>query len=99
MGQIATELNVPQMAVCRILNEQMLYPYCIHRVQGLYATDRRAREIVCRWFDQQYAEPTFPLSVLFSLETGFDRDGILNFYTHHLYAENNLRGVLQSRHR
>lgn len=97
--QMATELNVPQMTVWRILREQLLYPCCIHRVQGLKATDVPSLEILCRWFDQQCAEPNFLLLVLFSGETGFDRDGIINFHSHHLYAEDNPRGLLQSRHR
>lgn len=56
-----------------------------------------AQETSCWWFVQQCAEPPFLLLVPFSDGIVFV-DGIINFDSHHQWAEGNPQGVLNSRH-
>jgi hypothetical protein len=95
----ATQLNVTQMAIWKILHGKLLYPYSLQPVQGLKPADCSAHDTSCQWFVQQCAEPFFLLSVLFSNQAGFGRESLINFHNHHEWAENSPRGILQSRHK
>jgi hypothetical protein len=94
---MATELNV-HMTVWRALHDHFLCIYHLQQIQGLKPASYPTRETLCQCFVQQYAEPPFILSVVFSDEAGFGRDGVIHFHIHYQWAEYNLHGVLQSRH-
>jgi hypothetical protein len=96
MGQIATELNDAQMTIWRALHEQVLYPYHLQKALGLTPADIPARKTLRQWFVQQCAKPLLLLSVSFSDEAGFGRDGIINLHNHHQWTEDNPYDVLQS---
>jgi hypothetical protein len=98
MRQVAAELNAMQMNVWRALHKLLLYPLHLQWVQGLKPADCSAQETLCQWFGQQCSVPLFLLLVLFSGDTCLGWDGILDFHSHHHWAEDNPHGVLQSRH-
>lgn len=96
--QMATELNVPRITVWRVLNEQVLCPHCTHRVQGLKATVRPARETLVS------AVWSTVHNLLFFCQFSFQMRQVLiektiNFHSHQLYTADKLRSVSQSRHR
>jgi hypothetical protein len=90
---------VSHMTVWRVLHRQLLYPYHLQRVQGLGPADFPAIETFCQWFVHQCAlKPFLVSSVLFTDEAAFTRNGIINFYNNHVWAEENPHAVVQSRH-
>jgi hypothetical protein len=97
MRQRVTELNVAYMTASRVLHGQLLYPYHLHQIQALKPAECPAGDFVSV-FVQQYAEPSFHLSVLFSDDAGFTRDSFISFHTHHQWAEDNAHSVRQSIH-
>lgn len=96
--QIAAVTRISQPTVWRILHEANLYPYHIQRVQGLAEADFQPRLTFCQWFLQRCAGPNFAANVLFTDESGFTRDAILNFHNTHQWAEENPHSLRQSRH-
>lgn len=96
--EMTSRTQVSRMSIWRVLNEQLLHPYHLQRVQGLTPADFPARVNFCRWFVQQTANPEFVSFVLFTDEASFNRDGIINFHNQHLWAEENPYGTIQSKH-
>jgi hypothetical protein len=48
MRLIVAELIIVQMTICRVLCEQLLYPYCMQQVQGHKPADSAAGEALCQ---------------------------------------------------
>lgn len=48
------------------------------------------------WFLQQCVDPVFDTSLLFIDEANFNKDGIINFHSNHLWAEENPHNIVQS---
>lgn len=85
--------------VWKILNDQLLYPYHLQRVQALLPCDFQARNNLCRWLSNQQARNCFFISnILFTDEASFTRNGINNFHNRHVWAEENPHAVLELSH-
>lgn len=84
MRLIVAELIIVQMTICRVLCEQLLYPYCMQQVQGHKPADSAAGEALCQCSTH--------------LKQIVGRYSIINFHNHHQWAEDNPHGELQSRH-
>jgi hypothetical protein len=95
--QVEEELNVSHVTIWRVLHEEMLYRFHLHRVQGFMPVDFPARDNFCWCFAQRSAENVFVSSVLFTNEAHFGRNCIINIHNQHQWAEENPHGVIHSR--
>lgn len=78
--RISSTLRIHNSQVWNILHDQQLQFYHVHRVYNLLPNDLQLRLEYCEWFLQQCAiTPHFTSLVLFTDETGFNRNGITNF--------------------
>jgi len=97
--QIALEMqNVSSSTVWKILNEDLLYPYHIQRVQALLPADYPSRVIFAQWYLQQCTFPNFEVSILFTDEANFSHDAIINHHNNHLWSYENPHDIIESRH-
>ena len=79
-------------SVWRVHHQQGLYPYHLNPVQELKPEDHRARHVYCRWLLQITGDqPDFLNHVLWTDESGFTQDSIVNLYNLHIYSDENLR--------
>ena len=61
-------------------------------MQELKPEDHRARRAHCLWLLQMTGDqPDFLNNVLWSDESGFTRDGIVNLHNLHIYSDENPR--------
>ena len=96
--RIARQVGVSHFVVHRTLKEQLLYPYHVQRVQALTPTDFAPRQNFCEWFLQKInGDANFLSRILATNEATFPRDGIVNFYNLHSYAEENPHQIVQSK--
>ena len=93
---IAHHMGSSRMAVHRVLQEQLLYPFHLQRVQVLYPEDSPHRLAFCQWF-LNHNEPDFG-SILFSDEACFTRDGYFNSRNSHIWHDENPHAVAPRRH-
>lgn len=91
--QLARILQVAQSTVWRVLHEQLLYPYHIQRVQALSVADYPARLNFCYWFLQQSADQAFAVTVLYTDEATFTKDGVTNLHNNHNWADENPHAI------
>lgn len=97
--QLAAQLNVDHMAVWRILNTNLFYPYHLQRVQGLLERDFQPRLEYCRWLLMEHArDRNFIAKILFTDESSFTREGILNLHNNHIWATENPNALVESNH-
>ena len=83
--RMASRIGVSRMQVWRTLHEQDLYPYHDQRVQHLEPGDNTQRMDLCHWIK---AHPEL-LSVIFSDEASFTRDGVNNLRNVHTWSHDN----------
>lgn len=96
--KLSREHNVSKSSVHRILKEQLLYPFHVQKVHSMTAADYPARLEYSQWFlRQQQADNTFVSNVLFTDESGFTRDGVMNSRNMHLWDDENPHGTIQTR--
>ena len=82
---ISLQLGVSQSSVWRILHEDREHPYHLQRVQLLQPDDYPKHVEFAEWFLQKGAvDSVFPVSVLFTDEASFIREGVFN--THNLHV-------------
>ena len=67
-------------------------------MQGLSVADFPARRHFCEWFIQQCVNPNFSATVLFTDEASFERDQIVNFHNHHVWADVNPHATVEACH-
>jgi hypothetical protein len=91
--QIATELDVAQVTVLRVLP----IPFTASAASQACRLSSTRDFGGDRWFFRQCAEPLLLLSVLFSGEARFGRGGTIRFNNRHQWAEDNSHDVLQCR--
>jgi len=88
--QISRELNVSSATVSRILRANHIHPYHITLNQELSDNDKILRVTFCRWaVDKIQFEPTFFSRVMFSDESAFESNGMLNRHNSHYYSDIN----------
>ncbi|KAJ8980142.1 hypothetical protein NQ317_014636 [Molorchus minor] len=93
-NDIARQVEVSQSTVHQILQQNLLHPCNVQRVQHLKADDLQARLEFCSWVQQKRLEnPEFSRNVLFTNECCFTRDGILNYW-----SDVNPHEIQRSRH-
>lgn len=85
-------LGVGRTSIMRILHDDNQHPYHFQTVQALCADDYPKRIEFSRWYLQQrLAQPDFPSWILFSDESSFTQDGIVNLHNMHVWAHDNPR--------
>lgn len=90
MREIARNLNLPQMKVCRILKNNRYKPYHFHVSQTLHPGDDVRRIDYCNWLRQQVGDnDNFLNTVLWSDETRFTNCGLFNRNNEHIWAIEN----------
>jgi len=93
--RVATREGVAPKAIWRLFHEQLLYPWHLQRVHALERTDYLPRLNFCEWFVRQVIEnPAFALLILFTDESCFTRDGIINVHNQHVWAEENPHAIV-----
>uniref|UniRef100_A0A1B6L5Q6 DUF4817 domain-containing protein n=1 Tax=Graphocephala atropunctata TaxID=36148 RepID=A0A1B6L5Q6_9HEMI len=96
--RLASAVRISHSSVWRILNNQLLYPYHVQRVQALSEHDYPNRQRFCEEIRGKCARnPDFLTSVLFTDKAGFNRNGIMNFHNTHHWADENPYVIKQSR--
>lgn len=89
--QVAATLNVPShMTVHKVLQENLLHPYHVSKVQPLYENDNIARSDFCNTILNRIRdEDGFLRRILWSDECMFTRDGVFNTHNTHYWADEN----------
>jgi transposase len=88
--RVARQLDLSRNFVWRILKQEQLHPYHIHRVQSLHPGDAEQRVTFCEWLLHQLAHnPNFANYVLWTDEAQFSRDGINNLHNYHHWSLDN----------
>jgi hypothetical protein len=86
--QLTSQAGISRDVVMRTLQEQLLYPYHIQRVQALVPEDYPKRTEFCQWFQhQQDRNELFSRNILACDESLFTRDGIMNYHNAHVWAD------------
>jgi len=73
--RMASRIGVSRIQVWRTLHEEDLYSYHDQRVQHLEPGDQAQHTDLCSWIK---AHPELLSDILFSDDTSFTRDGIIN---------------------
>lgn len=96
---IALDIGYCHKSVLNILHMNKFHPFHLHRVQGLEDTDFVKRREFCNLLLCQIDEnPNFISKILWSDESQFTRDGIVNTHNCHYWAENNPHWIKQVKH-
>lgn len=96
---IARQSGISKSSVHRILKGNRLHPYKLHLVQGLRPTDPERRleflaDIAVRISDDNL----FLSKILWSDESRFHNNGVVNRHNSHYWADENPHWVRESRH-
>lgn len=95
--KISEHLNISHQVVWRILNDSLLYPYHIQRVQALLPRDFPCRINFCSWYLNRLAvDPTFDCKILFTDEASLSRNSIINFHNNHIWALENPHEIVET---
>lgn len=96
--QLSIQFGVSRKVIMRTLQEQLLYPYHIQRVQALRPQDYPVRTAFCEWFQEQHEQNVFfSRNILACDESMFTRDGIINYHNVHIWADANPHAIRHSR--
>lgn len=97
--RIALAETLSQSTTWRILNDELLHPFHVQKVQGLLPADYHPRVNYCQWLLGKCAEnPQFCSRVLFTDEAGFTRNGMFNYRNEHVWSHENPHAIVQFRH-
>lgn len=78
-------MNSNKSTVWRVLNEQLMHPFKIQKVQVLEPGDYPHRQECSRWFlHKEVDSPNFLKKVMFTDECCFTRDGVFNIKNNHV---------------
>lgn len=87
---LAREGGIAQSKVVTILHKNQYHPYHFTAVQELRRSDFQKRVTFCRWLlERDIEEHHFLRTILWTDESLFTRDGILNLHNWHHYAQEN----------
>ena len=85
--------------VFRVLQEEGLHPYKLHKVHHILPTDFPLRMDFCQWYVQQTLSiPEFPTIVLWTDEAMFTRDGMFNSHNSHVWDMDNPHAIIVRHH-
>lgn len=98
--QLASTFNIPSnKTVHSVLRENLLYPYHITKVQPLYENDNVHRLNFCHSIlNRIYEDGDFLRSVLWTDESMFTRDGVLNIHNFYHWADENPHAIREYGH-
>jgi hypothetical protein len=83
----------------RILHEESLRSYHIQRVQAFTSPDYRSRAVFCQWLlTKCFLNSQFVANILFTYDTGFTRDGIVNLHNTRVWVDDNLHTTVTSKY-
>lgn len=95
---VANNIGTSKNTVWRVLNENLLHPYKLQKVQCLEPRDYPRRVNCARWFlHKEVISPNFLQQILFTDEAHFTREGVFNTRNKHLWADENPYGIVQRR--
>lgn len=87
---LAREAGISQSTVMNVLHENLYHPYHFTPVQELRRPDFQKRVTFCRWLlERDIEEHQFFRKILWTDESLFTRDGMLNLHNWHHYAQQN----------
>ncbi|XP_066596254.1 histone-lysine N-methyltransferase SETMAR-like [Prorops nasuta] len=87
---VARDLGSNHTTVLRVLHGESMHPYKYTSVQELLPRDYGNRLQFCRWLLAKHGEDNdFINCILFSDESMFDKNGVINMRNDHLWAESN----------
>lgn len=88
--EIAMNMHSNQSKVWRRINEQGLYPFHLTKTHALNEEDYQKRVDFCQWLNIKINEDgQFLKKILWSDESGFAREGILNVRNVHFWNDDN----------
>jgi len=93
MQRIARRLCVPHTRVWRTLHAEGMSPYHVQRVQHLGPDDFAERLEFCKWLNGSHELHHY---ILFTDEAQFNRDGVNNTHTSHVWADENPHTPVES---
>lgn len=97
--KLALQINTSKTTVAKVLQEQLMHPFQIRKVDALLPEDFQARVQFCTWALEQYENNRqFVGSILFSGEAGFSRNGVINSHYLLFWADENPHATIVSRH-
>ncbi|PSN49449.1 hypothetical protein C0J52_06608, partial [Blattella germanica] len=92
--RLGRRLGLPHSFVWRVLRRHGLNPYHLNPVQELKPEDHLPRRTYCRWLLRMTRDqPDFLNHILWTDESGFTRDGIMNRHNLHIYSDENPRVI------
>lgn len=94
--QLSRRLGVQRNRVHRVLKNNRMHPYHYQPVQELHEGDSQRRLDFCRFMVEK--DEDFFKCILWSDESTFDREGIVNFHNLHHYATENPHVKMQTKH-
>lgn len=97
--RLERELHVPKTIVNEVLNEQLLHPYHVQKVQELLPTDPPMRLTFCQFIrNKRIRDPNFCRKILFTDEACFTRSGVTNLHNEHIYSDENPHAIKVAHH-
>ncbi|KAJ8959993.1 hypothetical protein NQ318_009428, partial [Aromia moschata] len=88
--QLASQTNISQSVVFRILKEQQLHPFHYRQAQDILPQDLPLRRQCCQLLLYKHAEdPRFLANIIFSDESKFTRSGVFNMHNEYVWAKEN----------
>ncbi len=95
----ARNLGICKSSVLRVLHSHRFHPYHVHCHQELTVNDRPMRvDFYNRLLVKHDADPNFLSHMIYSDESQFSRDGIVNKHIMHYWADTNPRWLLEGCH-
>jgi hypothetical protein len=90
---IARELGLSQLRVLEVLHNDQLYPYHYFRSAHLFPDNHSLWMQFWEWLRHQHAADELFLQILWTDEACFTREGVLNVYNSHLWAQDNPHAI------
>lgn len=93
---LSRQFGVSHTTVHRVLQDNLLHPYHIQRVQDLLPRDFLVRSVFSQWIvDTSLVNDNFISNILATDECCFTRGGILNIHNTHSWAQENPHDIHQ----
>lgn len=97
--KISRATGISKSQVHRVLKYNEIHPYHYTPVQSLYDGDCQRRQNFCTMMlEKDQNDSDFLKKILWTDESNFSREGIVNYHNIHHYAETNPHKKLQAKH-
>uniref|UniRef100_V5G1N2 DUF4817 domain-containing protein n=1 Tax=Anoplophora glabripennis TaxID=217634 RepID=V5G1N2_ANOGL len=92
--RVSRSLRISKNKVLRVLKKDHRRPYHLQPVQGLHEGDEERRLVFCRWVLNSIEQNEHFLShILWTDESCFTRQGVVNFHNQHVWAHENPHAI------